>query len=300
MLARVIGVLSDRYKVNSLDSHDNIFVKSRGKVKRDGNIKVGDIVTLSKIGTEYIIEKTGNRKNDYIRPPVSNIDYMFIVISAGSPKPDFLLLDKQLITTEYNNCIPIIVVNKTDLDDSQHICQYVQNTYGKLGYKIIFTNTISDKLFNEELFKDIPEGSLSAFSGNSGVGKSSIINKIKEEDTELDINSISNKTGKGRHTTKATTIYTVLNNENKIIYFLDTPGFSSYEIFNIASGDLKKYFIEFNEYRCEYDDCNHVNEDVKSCAVKKAIHDGLIDKLRYENYLKIYDEVKQKEKRLYK
>ena len=300
MLARVIEILADRYKVCTCDTCENVFVKSRGKVKKDKYIKVGDLVKLSKADNEYVIESIEPRKNDYIRPSVANIDYMFIVIAAGSPKPDFLLLDKQIMTAEHNKCEPIIVVNKTDLEGSEEITEYIQNVYSNIGYKVIFTNTINQKLLNEQVFKELPSGSLSAFSGNSGVGKSSIISKLKEENVKLDINSISEKTGKGRHTTKAVTVYSVLNNDNKVIYFLDTPGFSSYEIYNISSKELKHYYNEFNYFKCEYDDCNHINEDIKHCAVKQAVNDGKIDKLRYENYIKIYEEIKQKEKRLYK
>lgn len=300
MLARVIEILANRYKVSINETYETVFVKSRGKVKKDRYIKVGDLVNLSNVDNEYIIESIEERTNDYIRPPVSNIDYMFIVIAAGSPKPDFLLLDKQIITTEYNKCEPIIVINKTDLDEADEIVNYVKDTYSKLGYKVICTSAINDKLQNEELFKDLPAGSLCAFSGNSGVGKSSIINKLKEDKIDLDINSISEKTGRGRHTTKAATVYSVLNNENKEIYFLDTPGFSSYEIYNTSSKDLKHYYNDFAQFKCEYDDCNHINEDIKHCKIKQAVKDGNIDKLRYENYIKIYDEIKQKEKRLYK
>lgn len=300
MFARVIEVLADRYKVSISDTYDSIFVKSRGKNKKSGYIKVGDLVKLSNVSGEYIIEEVLERKNDYIRPPVANMDYMFIVIAAGSPKPDFLLLDKQIITTEYNKCIPIIVVNKSDLENSSKIIEYVKNTYATIGYKVIVTNTLNENLLNENEFKEIIAGGLCAFSGNSGVGKSSIISKLKEEEGTLEINSISEKTGKGRHTTKAATVYRVINNENKIVYFLDTPGFSSFELYNIPSEKLKYYYNEFNKYECEYDDCNHVNEDVKSCKIKQAVNDGKIDKLRYENYLKIYDEIKEKEKRLYK
>jgi len=300
MLARVLEVLSDRYKVSINDTYENVFVRSRGKVKKNGYIKVGDLVNLSNVENEYIIDNIEARKNDYIRPPVANMDYILIVIAAGSPKPDFLLLDKQIINAELKNSTPIIVVNKTDLEGANTVIDYVKNTYAKLGYKTIFTNTIEDKLLNEIEFKNLPSGSLCAFSGNSGVGKSSIISKLKEEKVDLDINSISQKTGKGRHTTKAATIYTVINSENKKVYFLDTPGFSSYEINNIESKNLKHYYNEFSEFKCEYDDCNHVNEDIKHCAIKQAVKDSKIDKLRYENYLKIYDEIKQKEKRLYK
>ena len=143
MLARVIEILADRFKVSINDTYENIFVKSRGKVKRDRYIKVGDLVTLSKVDNEYLIENIEPRKNDYIRPPVSNIDYMFIVVAAGNPKPDFLLLDKQIITTEYNKCEPIIVVNKVDLEGSEEIAEYIETTYGSLGYKVIRTTTVN-------------------------------------------------------------------------------------------------------------------------------------------------------------
>lgn len=300
MHARVLDILLDRYKLNIFNNDEIVLAISRGNVKKKDYIKVGDIVKVEKIENEFVITNVEKRKNDYIRPPVSNIDYMFIVIASGSPKPDFLLLDKQIITAEYSKSIPIIVVNKTDLENADEISSYVLNTYTKLGYTVILTNTKNDKLANENEFRNIPQGSLCAFSGNSGVGKSSIISKIKENIASLEINSISEKTGRGRHTTKAVSTYTVLNNDNKEIYFLDTPGFSNYDIFNISSKELKNYFHEFNEFTCEYLDCNHINEDVKCCSIKRNVQGGNIDNLRYEHYLKIYQELLNKEKKLYK
>lgn len=300
MHARVLDILLDRYKLNILNSDEEVLAISRGNVKKKDYIKVGDIVKVENIENEFVITDVEKRKNDYIRPPVSNIDYMFIAIAAGSPKPDFLLLDKQIITAEYSNSVPIIVVNKTDLENADEISSYVLNTYTKLGYTVILTNTKNDKLVNENDFRNIPQGSLCAFSGNSGVGKSSIISKIKENIASLEINSISEKTGRGRHTTKAVSTYTVLNNDNKEIYFLDTPGFSNYDIFNISSKELKNYFHEFNEFTCEYLDCNHINEDLSCCSIKKNVQSGNIDSLRYEHYVKIYQELLNKEKKLYK
>ncbi len=300
MHARVLDILLDRYKLNILNSDEEVLAISRGNVKKKDYIKVGDIVKVENIENEFVITDVEKRKNDYIRPPVSNIDYMFIVIAVGSPKPDFLLLDKQIITAEYSNSVPIIVVNKTDLENADEISSYVLNTYTKLGYTVILTNTKNDKLVNENDFRNIPQGSLCAFSGNSGVGKSSIISKIKENIASLEINSISEKTGRGRHTTKAVSTYTVLNNDNKEIYFLDTPGFSNYDIFNISSKELKNYFHEFNEFTCEYLDCNHINEDLSCCSIKKNVQSGNIDSLRYEHYVKIYQELLNKEKKLYK
>lgn len=300
MLARIVEILLDTYRINIIDTNENIYVKTRGKVKRNSNIKVGDIAEISNVDGEYIITEIKERKNDYIRPPVSNIDYVFIVIAGGIPKPDYLLLDKQIITAIYNNSIPIIVINKMDLDEANDIASYVKNTYGALGYKIILTSTLNKLLLNENEFKNLPEGSLCAFSGNSGVGKSSIISKINNDEEIPKTNSVSDKTGKGRHTTKAVTIYNIMNNQNKSVYFLDTPGFSSFDIYNIKAEDLKKYYPEFNKYNCEYDDCNHINEQEKYCKVKRAVKDGKIDKLRYEHYVKIYDDLTKKEKRMYK
>ena len=300
MLARVIEILLDTYKVNVIDKNENILVKTRGRVKRNSYIKVGDIVEISDAEGEWIITDIHTRKNDYVRPPVTNIDYVFIVIAGGVPKPDYLLLDKQIITGIYNNSLPIIVINKMDLEEAEVISAYVRKVYGKLGYKIILTSTMNNSLLNENCFKDIPEGSLCAFSGNSGVGKSSIISKLKADDSNLETNAVSDKTGKGRHTTKSVTIYNTVNNENKIVYFLDTPGFSSFDIYNITAKELKNYYPEFIKYTCDYDDCNHINEQEKYCKIKGAVKDGKIDKLRYERYVKIYEELVQKEKRMYK
>ena len=300
MLARVIEILLDTYKVNLFETKQDIVVKTRGNVKKNNYIKVGDIVQISKVDGEYIITGITKRKNDYIRPPAANVDYVFIVIAGGLPKPDYLLLDKQIITAVHNNSIPIIVINKMDLEEADEIANYVKTVYGALGYKIICTSTIEELLLNETDFRNIPEGSLCIFSGNSGVGKSSIISKLKNDKKPLETNTVSDRTGKGRHTTKSVTIYQTLNNEKQKIYFLDTPGFSSFDIYNIKAKDLKKYFPEFVNYTCEYDDCNHINEQEKYCSIKSAVKKCKIDKVRYEHYVKIYEELEQKEKRIYK
>ena len=299
MLARVVEILLDTYKVNLFDTNDDMLVKTRGKVKRNNYIKVGDIVEISEAEGEYIITGINPRKNDYVRPPVTNIDYVFIVIAGGIPKPDYLLLDKQIITAVSNNSIPILVINKMDLDKADDIASYVNKVYGNLGYRIILTSTMQDLLLNKSDFEDMPDGCLCAFSGNSGVGKSSIISKLKNNEENLEISAVSDKTGKGRHTTKSVTVYTVVNNNN-VIYYLDTPGFSSFDIYNIKAKELKNYYPEFSKYTCEYDDCNHINEQEKHCRIKSAVSSGEIDKLRYERYLKIYEELTQKEKRMYK
>ena len=151
MQARIIEILLDTYKVSILNQDKEVLVKIRGNVKKKNRIKVGDAVLISKINDEYIITDILKRKNEFIRPPVANVDYVFIVISAGSPKPDFLLLDKQIITSECYNALPIIVINKMDLDNSKEVENYVLRVYGKLGYPVITTSAVEGRrLVNDE------------------------------------------------------------------------------------------------------------------------------------------------------
>lgn len=138
-------------------------------------------------------------------------------------------------------------------------------------------------------------GKISAFSGNSGVGKSSISKVIIGKDNIV-VGEIGDKTKKGKHTTKHVRLYNI----DKDTYILDTPGFSSFELYDMSYKDLKKYYTEFLEYPCEYDDCNHVNEKEDVCSIKKNVELGNIDKPRYERYVYIYEKLKEKEDRKYK
>ena len=244
-----------------------------------------------------MIEKVYDRKNVLIRPPVANIDCLIIVISIDTPKPDFLLLDKELALCFNKNILPIIAVNKVDLnvtEDTKRDLKYIKKVYGNLGVEIIEVsakeNTGIDRLTKELKNK------ISAFSGNSGVGKSSIINSIfKDKYKMASTSETSKKTKKGRHTTKYVKIY-----EKDDMYILDTPGFSSFELYDIEYKNLKNLYPDFKEYDCDYLDCNHVNEDISVCSIKKAVEKGKIDKGRYNRYVELFKKLKEIDDKKYK
>ena len=289
--AKVTNILLDKYILQD-DEGNEIEAGVRGNVKKGGNILVGDNVEYEKSYDKYVITNILERKNQLIRPPVANIDNLVIVLSINEPKPDYILLDKEIVLCLSKNITPVICVNKMDLlnDDED---KYIESVYSKLGVKIIYTSAKEDIGIDE--LKEELKGKISAFSGNSGVGKSSISQRIMNLDDIL-VGEIGDKTKKGKHTTKHVKLYSI-NNDT---YILDTPGFSSYELYDISYKDLKKYYKEFLEHPCEYDDCNHVNEDESVCNVKHNVSIGNIDKLRYERYVYIFNKLKEKEDRKYK
>lgn len=271
---------------------NKIVAEAKGNVKKSNTILVGDNVIFEKMYDKYIITKILDRKNQLIRPPVANIDNLIIVVSIKDPKPDYILLDKEIILCLSKGITPIICINKIDLDCQNEI-DYIKKVYGDIGIEIICTSA-KDNIGIDDL-KKILRNKISAFSGNSGVGKSSISKKIINMD-EILIGDIGNKSKKGKHTTK----YVKLYNIEKDSYVLDTPGFSSFDLLGVSAKELKKYYIEFNNYECEYMDCNHINEEENICMVKQNVNKNNIDKSRYERYVYIYNLLKSKEDKKYK
>ena len=196
------------------------------------------------------------------------------------------MLDKQLAYVENLKIEPVIVINKIDLDENY---KKIQELYTKIGYKVIATSA-KQNIGISELKKQL-KNKISVFSGNSGVGKSSIINALFEEDKTQE-GEVSKKNKKGKNTTTDTKLYELEENT----FIADTPGFSSFEISEIESNQLDKNFREFNNEipSCEFVGCTHIKE--KNCGIKKAIEENRISKERYERYLKIYEELKDKEK----
>ena len=223
---------------------------------------------------------------------MSNITKIILVVSCKHPKPDLLLLDKQLIFAEWLKIKPVIVLNKIDLD-SKNDYEEIENIYSDLGYKVITTNA-KGNIGIDKLLEEL-KGEISAFSGNSGVGKSTLINAIFNDLVTIE-GEISIKNKRGKNTTTGTKLYEI--NENTFI--ADTPGFSTFDIYEIDYRELYKYFIEFNKYveNCEYIGCSHVGE--RKCGIKDALESNEINKSRYDNYVKIYQELKKKEDNKYK
>lgn len=304
MLSKIEDIKLDKYVIQDSSIGKKVLAITSGNVRKSTKIKVGDIVNVAHEGNDYIIQSIEPRHNDFIRPPVANIDYIYITVSVKSPKPDMLLLDKQLITARSKNVEPIILLNKIDLVDEkteeQNIIKEIYEVYTKLGYKVIKVSSKANIGIDD--IKDIEAFKTATFSGGSGVGKSSLMNNIVCEEIidEIVVGDVSKKLERGKHTTKHVRLYETKNIKGEIIYLLDTPGFSSYEVFDVESSDIRVYYPEFSNVVCSYQDCNHINEDNLECKVKRCVQDGTIDKGRYERYIKIYEEVKKKEKSKYK
>ena len=287
----IIENIANLYKIKD---KDNIFeATARGKFKKDEITPVvGDFVEYDIIDQEKkkaVITEIKERKVYIKRPKIANITQIIFVISSKDPRPDLLMLDKQLAFAEYLHIKSIIVLNKIDLDKKQEFEQ-IRKIYQDIGYKVIETNA-KDKIGIEKL-KEAMKNEINAFSGNSGVGKSTLINGIFKKDITEE-GEISKKNKRGKNTTTAIKLYEVVKNT----WIADTPGFSTFEINEIESTDLDKYFKEFKDRikDCEFIGCTHIKEE--NCGIKKAVEEGKISKDRYERFCKIYKELKEKEKR---
>ena len=233
---------------------------------------------------------------------MSNITQLVLVVSSKNPKPDLLLLDKQLAFAEYVGIKPIIVLNKTDLDKKKEF-EKIKEVYQNIGYTVIETIAKDLSIESEknniyltgiqELEKHL-KGNINAFSGNSGVGKSTLINAIFK-DTITQEGEISQRNKKGKNTTTSTRLYEIDENT----YIADTPGFSTFDISEIEYRELDQYFKEFKPLLddCEFVGCTHIKEE--NCGIKQALQQGKIDNGRYERFCKIYEELKEKDKYKY-
>lgn len=264
---------------------------ARGKFKKDQiSPVVGDQVEIDIIDAQAkaaVITDIYDRSVYIKRPKVSNVSQLIFVISTKNPKPDLLMLDKQLAFAEYLGIKSVIVINKIDLDETYN---NIKKLYEQAGYKVILTNAKEQKGINE--VKNILKQNISVFSGNSGVGKSTLINSLFNN-TITQEGEISKKNRRGKNTTTTVKLYDLEDNS----YIADTPGFSNFSIEEIESKDLYKYFIEFNKYvdDCEFIGCTHVKE--QNCGIKKAVEEGKIGKERYDNFCYIYNELKEMEER---
>ena len=278
---RIIKVFSDRYKVNT--EIGDIDCTARGIFKlTNSKPLVGDMVEIK---DEHIV-KVLPRKNAFIRPPISNIDQIIIVVATTNPKPDLLLLDKQLIMANKNNVEPIICVNKIDLKENYN---ELVNVYENIGYQVITTDA-KNRVGIEKLLL-LLQNKITAFAGNSGVGKSALTNNLVGK-TVSEEGSTSEKLERGKHTTKYVELYEAAKNT----YIADTPGFSTYEVQNIDAKELKDYFVEFEKYEpaCKYRGCMHIKED--DCGIKKAVQRKQIDAGRYERYVELYEKLRDAKK----
>ena len=252
---------------------------------------VGDNVEIDILDEE---EKTGNiveilpRNSELVRPAVANVDQALVVFAVTKPKPHFNLLDRFLIMMECKEIPVIMVFNKQDIAKGSEI-QELKNIYEACGYQMIFTSAREEE--NIDKVKEVLKGKTTVVAGPSGVGKSSLINLL-QSDVQMETGSISQKIERGKHTTRHSELLAVDDDS----YIMDTPGFSSLYTNDFEKEELKYYFTEFAPYEgeCKYHGCDHVNEP--GCAVKAALQEGKIHHIRYENYLEMYKELKEKKR----
>ncbi|MBO5505981.1 MAG: ribosome small subunit-dependent GTPase A [Clostridia bacterium] len=243
---------------------------------------VGDNVKikLNQDGKTGVISEILPRENSLIRPPVANISQIAAVIAVENPKPNLQVLDKLICCAENLGIKVLICINKSDLGD----CSLYENIYKNAGFDVV---TFSAK--QEDISTLLPylEGETTAFAGNSGVGKSSIINLILGEEI-FETGEVSEKAERGKHTTRHSELRKLENSG----YIIDTPGFTSFELQDITASELSSTFREFEQYQgmCKFPDCTHRVE--KGCAVLEALPLGKIAPSRHESYLALYETLK--------
>ena len=264
--------------------------KAKGIFRKD-KIKplVGDDVEIEVLNEE---EKLGNivkilpRRSELIRPAVANIDQALVIFAAREPKPNLSLLDRFLVIMEKQDVPVIICFNKQDLCDEEEVGR-LKEIYEACGYPVVLASAKQGEGIEE--IKSLLRGKTTTVAGPSGVGKSSLTNLLQNE-VQMETGEISKKLGRGRHTTRHSQIIQI--EEDTWLY--DTPGFTSFYVEEIEKEELRFYFREFFKYEgtCRFQGCTHKHEP--GCMVKNALEEGKISKERYENYLELYGELKEK------
>jgi len=281
----IMKSLSGFYYVETADK--TVECKARGRFRLDKiSPLVGDIADVELTeGDRGVITALHKRKNSFIRPPVANVDQILIFASGAIPVTDPYLIDKMTVIAEYNSCESIICINKCDLDSADEL----YDIYGSSPFKTLRTSAETGEGIDE--LKLLLKGKISVFAGNSGVGKSSVLNCLEPE-MNLSVGEVSEKLGRGRHTTRHVELFKTSFGG----LIADTPGFSSFDTERmefLRKEDLQHYFPEINEYlgSCRFLDCAHIKEP--DCAVLEAIRGGKIQKSRHNSYIRLYEQAAQ-------
>lgn len=260
--------------------------RARGKFRKEGiSPLVGDRVEVRELGNgEGFVERILPRRNAFTRPAVANIDQLVVIASAAIPKTDPFLIDRVAAIAALKGCEVIILLNKCDLDSADELYEI----YHASGFQTLRVSAETGE--GLEALKPLISGKLSAFTGNSGVGKSSILNAL-DPNFHLQVGEVSSALGRGRHTTRHVELYR-LGCGAEIV---DSPGFSSFETDGLnleLKHHLPETFREFVPYLedCHFVGCSHTKE--KGCAVLEAVRRGKIQKSRHESYLRLYEELK--------
>lgn len=278
---RIVKALSGFYYIAAEEGL--IECRARGKFRLDGvSPLVGDLVDFTpENGGKGTITKIHPRKNSFVRPAVANLDCMVIMASAVNPVTAPFLIDRITALAEYADCEVVICINKADLDAGEALYAI----YAKTPYTLIRTSAETGEGIEE--LREAVRGKVCAFTGNSGVGKSSLLNKLSST-LQIKVGEVSDKLGRGRHTTRHVELFSL----GEGAYIADTPGFSSFDLErteHIPKANLQYCFGEFAPYlgHCRFDDCTHLKEP--GCAVLAALEAGELSPSRHESYTRLYE-----------
>lgn len=274
MRGQIVKIHSDLHYVQV--EKDTYPCKCRGVFRKKKILPlVGDFVEFNK--EKLVIEEILPRKNEFLRPKVSNIDQAFLITSLKVPDFSLHLLDKLLVLMELHSVKPIICITKQDLvrDDEFRKIEEVLAYYQKIGYTVIYNNEL-DKI------KQLLKGKTSVFTGQTGAGKSTLLNLLNPN-WKLETGEVSSALGRGRHTTRVVTLYELFGGK-----VMDTPGFSALDFKGYTKEEIRDCFLEFRKFPCPFADCLHTRE--VECGVKDAVINNNIMKSRYLNYLNFIEE----------
>ncbi|MBR3643297.1 MAG: ribosome small subunit-dependent GTPase A [Lachnospiraceae bacterium] len=291
MQGRIVKGVAGFYDVY-VENAGTYVCKAKGIFRKDNKKPlVGDYVTIQSLSEQ---DMEGNitgilpRQNALIRPQVANVDQTLLIFALKSPLPNYLLLDKLILQYKQQDIPILLCFNKEDLVEDADVSR-VRSMYEKCGCTLLFTSVKSGEGIAE--VKSLLKGKTTTVAGPSGVGKSSLINCL-QTDREMETGDLSRKVSRGKHTTRHSEIIPVGNET----YIMDTPGFTSYDVTGITCDGLQDYYTEFAEYAdCYFQPCSHIHEP--DCGVRAAVDAGRIPQERYEHYIEIYRELKERAKR---
>ena len=286
---RIIKGVAGKYCVKTAEG-EILRCFARGKLRKDGELYVGDEVEVDDFGKECVIKEVLPRSSMLVRPYVSNIDGIVIVVSP-LPKPDFLLVDKLIISCIQQGIDSVLCVNKSDIDEGDRLLEAARKEYGAVTTVLSVSAENGDGIGQ---LRDIVKGRYYCLAGQSAVGKSSLVNALAGKEL-METGEIGEKIGRGKHTTRHVEI--IEFEDGTMI--ADTCGFSMFEIPLFDPMFLASYYIDFDKYRenCRFRGCTHTVEEC--CGVKEAVELGKIPKERYERYLKLYEEFNKRWEKRY-
>lgn len=282
---RIVKALSGFYYVETAEAA-LVECKARGKFRKDGKTPtVGDRVEISRSGSRGMIETLLPRENFFVRPAVCNLDLLVVFCANVIPVTDPFLIDRVTAIAGNQNVPVVLCINKTDLEEQDRLGPI----YEKAGYRVIRTSAVTGA--GIDALREAVRGRTAAFTGNSGVGKSSVLNRLAPE-LELKVGEVSDKLGRGRHTTRHVELYALGDGT----FLADTPGFSSFDterMYLVLKENLQYAFPDFAPYlgRCQFHDCAHLREP--GCAVRAAVEAGAVPESRYRSYERLYERARE-------